>query len=378
MSSSVPTHDEFIQSFPNSISKINGIPTFTTLTTLRNQLKANAASVPSTRGGGNHGDLGLVLSDAIYNTISQTAWTVPAHPGTNPNIPAGTTAHASSRLVREHTESLRQWKEYNSVEAALKKQLTDAIEPIYLRAIRNRHTGYANITLRQILHYLFTAYGSLQPNDLQQNINKLQEPWDPNTPFEFLIDQIEECIEIADAGGQPFTPTQILNTAYTLVYNTGMYFDECKLWRPKLPADKTWANFKTHFLEAQRDLQLQQQTTQQAGFHANYANSHQEETAAALANLAKATASDRQAFAALVTTNGNLTKQLNDALNEIKTLKKRLAGKNRSYEPNNNYCWTHGYRVHKDHTSATCKNPAAGHQHDATRDNPMGGSTQGK
>ena len=378
MSSSVPTPDEFIQSFPHQLTKITGIPTFATLTNLRNQLKANAASVPTTRGGGEHGYLGIVLSDAIYNTISNTPWTVANHPGINPVVPPAATAHTTARIVREHTENMRQWREYQNVESALKKQLTNAIEPIYLRAIRNRHTGYANQTLRQILHYLFTAYGSLQPNELQLNQSKLQEPWDPNTPFELLIDQIEECMEIADAGGQPFTPTQIINTAYTLVFNTGMYFDECKTWRQLPNNDKTWTQFKTHFLEAQKDLRLQQQTTQQAGFHANFASTHNaNETATALANLAEATASDREAFAALVTTNSNLTKQLTEALEEIKKLKKRLNNR-RAPEPNNNYCWTHGYSVHKNHTSATCRNPAEGHQREATRDNPMGGSSQGK
>ena len=102
-----------------------------------------------------------------------------------------------------------------------------------------------------------------------------------------------------------------------------MFFDECKLWCNKQPNDKTWANFKTHFLEAQRDLRLQQQTTQSAGFHAHYINQYQDEnkeneTATALANLATATAADRQAFTALVTTNTSLTNQLKEAHDEIK------------------------------------------------------------
>ena len=46
--------------------------------------------------------------------------------------------------------------------------------------------------------------------------------------------------------------------------------------------------------------------------------------------------------------------------------------------PNKNYCWTHGWRVTKEHTSQTCKFPAAGHQRQATRANTMGGSDQGK
>lgn len=44
--------------------------------------------------------------------------------------------------------------------------------------------------------------------------------------------------------------------------------------------------------------------------------------------------------------------------------------------PNDNYCWTHGYRVGKDHTSATCEHPAEGHQLTASKRNPQGGSTK--
>jgi hypothetical protein len=43
-----------------------------------------------------------------------------------------------------------------------------------------------------------------------------------------------------------------------------------------------------------------------------------------------------------------------------------------------NYCWTHGHRVSKEHTSATCFNKAAGHKDDATLANTMGGSENNK
>ena len=42
------------------------------------------------------------------------------------------------------------------------------------------------------------------------------------------------------------------------------------------------------------------------------------------------------------------------------------------------YCWTHGFRVTKQHSSQTCSKPAAGHQNTATRQNILGGSEAGK
>ena len=39
-----------------------------------------------------------------------------------------------------------------------------------------------------------------------------------------------------------------------------------------------------------------------------------------------------------------------------------------------NYCWTHGHRVTRGHTSATCTYKATGHRDEATATNTLGGS----
>jgi hypothetical protein len=68
MSSSVPTVDSILESFPtNPLTKIHGRPTYDTLNELRNELKSNASSIPTSRGGGGHGYLGLILSADDYN-----------------------------------------------------------------------------------------------------------------------------------------------------------------------------------------------------------------------------------------------------------------------------------------------------------------------
>ena len=43
-----------------------------------------------------------------------------------------------------------------------------------------------------------------------------------------------------------------------------------------------------------------------------------------------------------------------------------------------NYCWTHGHRIRKDHTSATCAAKATGHRDDATAATTLGGSEKDK
>jgi hypothetical protein len=261
--------------------------------------------------------------------------------------------------------------------------LLNSIEPIYVRALKDRHIGFANISLRELFAFLFEAYGQITPQALMQTTARLTAPWDPTTPFEHLINQVEDTLELADAGNQPFSPNQIVNTAYTLVFNTGLYFDECKDWDKQIPAAKTWTNFKQHFLLAQRTLRLQQQTSQQAGYHANLAQDIEKENATndALSCLSSAAESDRQSFAALVTNNNDLASKLTAAMADIKAL--QLTANNRNQpnphrNKNTSYCWTHGFKVSRIHTSESCQHPAEGHQKAATRGNLMGGSTLGQ
>jgi hypothetical protein len=398
---SVPSAENFIDNFPNTLPKIEGKPTYEKLKQAKNLLKQNAASVPSNQGGGMNGYLAIVISDGAYAAISPDVFDIPIYPGISPIIPPGATGPIIAQLVQEHTEALREYREYMNVSAALKKQLTGSIDPVYLRARQDRNTGFANITIRDLVAYCIRTYGKISPADLTSNEAAIKQAWDADTPFELIIDQIEDCQDFAEDGLQPFTDRQIINTAYTLVFNTGAYFDECKAWNIKPPVEKTWDNFKTHFLLAQENLRMQQDTAQQAGFHGANAMQHAitqqmyEEQSVALANLATATSSDRRALETLTNTVAKLTSDLKSKDLEIKKLKsqqqRKPLGDQENTDPNappartpyvkrdmGSYCHTHGYLVYKTHHSGNCKYPNEGHKKEATRTNNMGGCQEGK
>ena len=123
-----------------------------------------------------------------------------------------------------------------------------------------------------ILHHLFENYGNTTPLELEDNDTKMRSNWDPNSHFDCLIKQIEDGQDYAEDGGQPYTTEQLLCIAYTLIFKTGLYFEECKQWNNCPATEKTWANFKTQFHNAQHLLRDQLCTTKQAGFHSNHAN----------------------------------------------------------------------------------------------------------
>jgi hypothetical protein len=390
MSSSVLSPEDFIAAFPRKPEKIQGPPTFESLRELRKTLQANAASVPSVLGGGAHGYLGVILTQEAYEAIAPgTPFVKPAQPPLQAVIPDGATAAQIGQAVRNHTEDVRQYREYINITMALRNQLTQAIEHVYLRSQYNEYVGYANKTPSELLTYIFRAYGRITPQELLDNNSNMTKPWDPSTPLEDLIDQIERATEIAAAAEQPYTEKIIINTAYALIYKTGLYYDETKTWNAKPAADKTWSNFKLHFFEAQTEHRAQERNTTGRQGYGHWCQEvkenqmAQEHAAAALANLAEASATDRTALATLAATNQNLTSQLESALKAISDLQTLLKnGKGRpargQHEPHDCYCWTHGYRVSKGHTSQTCKFPNEGHKREATKHNIMGGSTAGQ
>ena len=403
--SGLTTVEDVLSAFPQpTLPKIQGRPDYESLVQLRKALRANAASIRSNLGGGAHGYAALTLTPAQYNTLTGQVFNAPVHPGVHPNIPAGATGAQISALERQHKADIQEYQEYLAVQQALKKQLIGAVDPIYLRALEDRVLGYANQTVLHMLTHLFENYAQLTATELFDNLTtKLTKPWDPSTPFEAVISQIEDCAEFAEDGNSPLAANQILHAAYSLVFNSGAYFDELKEWDRKPAAQRaTWDQFKAFMQEAQQ----RRNRTQRVGGPNHFANQ------ALLADLEAtvrevlkenlpplnqqpplqqqppiiqqppAPKSD-EAMSCMLASTTELMKQiaaLQQQVNKLQQPNQRNSnnrGQQRQPRNNGNYCWTHGFRVGRNHNSMTCFSPAPGHQKEATKENRMGGSTLG-
>jgi hypothetical protein len=84
----------------------------------------------------------------------------------------------------------------------------------------------------------------IAPAELTQNYERLNTSYDPNQPIEMLFQKIQDARAFAVAGGQPYGTTMIVNVAYTLVFNMGLFPDACRAWQSRAIAEKTWAQFK--------------------------------------------------------------------------------------------------------------------------------------
>lgn len=376
-----------------TVAPLDTIPTYQYLTELNTYLNSCSASVHSNGGCGTLGYLVLTAPAAVYALQSATAFPPPVNPGATLTLPdPPPTAVAIGEMTRAHTEDSRCFREYHNVDKACKKVITKLVPEVYYRTLKNRYTGYNNVTALNILNHLWIEYGTLTEEMVQDNDRKLRSQISGETHFEELLMQIEDAQEVV-AIQNPYTAEQIISIAFTLVQQTGYYDQGCREWKRKATNDKTWDNFKLHFAREFKETRDVQQNTRTNRFAANAIAMEQANAAmiteltqdhtAALANLATATSADRGAMATLTKTNATLTAtiisiqaKLTKALEEISRLKSNTPPDRRNTQVALDpvgYCWSHGYKVKLGHNSQTCTTKKNGHKEGATRADTMGG-----
>jgi hypothetical protein len=125
---------------------------------------------------------------------------------------------------------------------------------MFIRCLQTKYLGYLNVSTRQILDHLYAQYAHISASDLQDNDVTFKAPYDPNMPIETLFDQIESGMDYAAAGLSSYRTEQVINNAFQLLYATGMCIDDCKIWKRRDTAYKTWDQFKTDFALSHREF----------------------------------------------------------------------------------------------------------------------------
>jgi hypothetical protein len=373
-----PTADAFYNSFASKPEIIRGEPTYQKLVELRDSIYANASQFPTPLGGGKYGYLGAVIPNADYIALPHTvAFVLPANPGNFQAVGQAGTANKIADRLHAHLERQRQNVEHDALMQALRNLIIESVEEQYIKSLRNKYTRYNAISPKKMLKHLMDNYGKLTPDDILANDNRLNEPWDGSEAFEKIIDRVEECVEFAIEAERPYSPEQILDRVLHIVSKTGLYHEYLKEWKKKAAADKTWPNLKTFMVAAQASNREMQKNSKQAGYGLAT------EQFKLLANLMAATSANSNNSANKLLT--ELFKRFDkfeiNVDERFKSISRPVGNENKKpweQKDHGGYCHTHGYCVIKKHTSLNCRNKAPSHKEEATRENNMGGSQNGK
>ena len=92
----------------------------------------------------------------------------------------------------------------------------------FYRTLKKKITGFSQVRTLSILTHLWTTYGSLKEEDVQDFDKKLKTAISANTCFEDFVAQIEDNTD-AVSTQTSYSPAKIVSIAYTIVNATGFY-----------------------------------------------------------------------------------------------------------------------------------------------------------
>ena len=170
-----------------------------------------------------------------------------------------------SALTREHAEYLRVWKTYTNTDKVFKQKLLSLVPEVHYRTLKKRYTAYAGVTCLTLLNHLHSEYGRLTSQDIDDIDKRIKSQIGGDIEFEAFVQKIEDGQE-AVALQNPYTDIQIVTIAKKLIESTGFYTMDCREWNRTDKAQKTWVNFKLHFLRAFRENRDQSRQAQHAGY----------------------------------------------------------------------------------------------------------------
>ena len=221
--------------FP-TIDPIFGAPDYESIADIHLRLNSNAAPVQSNLGCGTLGLLFLTVSPDVYATLSTIMFVPPINPGPEPNIPTSATGATIAELRYHHAEATKIFTEYENTDKVLRQILLVSTDELYVWSLRHKYIGYGKITTRALIDHIYATYANISASALQDNDKRLRAVYDRNKPFETLNDQAENTVDCASARDTSYAPAQVVGISFQLVFQTGLFNDDCKLWR-RQPAD---------------------------------------------------------------------------------------------------------------------------------------------
>ena len=193
--------DQLLAVSPHPVlTKIVGEPNLESITLQQREHNGNLASIKSNLGNGLTGLMVISMNLAIFATIHPEPFAIPTNPGPAPDPDAIATAYSATTiadLYKAYALQSNIYSEFIAAERIYVKLALDSMAEIYYKDLKHTHTGYANVTLRQLLNYLVKTYAVIDQFDLENNQEKMTARYDPNAPVETLFEKITDGVAYA-------------------------------------------------------------------------------------------------------------------------------------------------------------------------------------
>eukprot|EP00957_Ditylum_brightwellii_P045879 3480171-Ditylum_brightwellii.AAC.2 len=102
------------------------------------------------------------MDNTLYYTLSTIAYTPPVRP-TRGTLTTRATLVDRDVVETQYKKEKAMYDDHNTEEEAIKTQIQEAVEDIYLSQIKNKYTNYMGVPTRDIIDHLLDRYGKITP-----------------------------------------------------------------------------------------------------------------------------------------------------------------------------------------------------------------------
>ena len=131
----------------------------------------------------------LTAQPASFLIASPTSFVKPVNPGVLVLGDHAPSVAVIRTLSLQHTDDMRVFNKYHSVDRACKKVLFTLIMEEYFRSFKNKYTGYANVKCLEITSHLWITYGVLKDYEIQENYVRMKNPSWPKHYLKILLNK---------------------------------------------------------------------------------------------------------------------------------------------------------------------------------------------
>eukprot|EP00957_Ditylum_brightwellii_P188638 14360929-Ditylum_brightwellii.AAC.1 len=122
------TPDKIKAKFPHpTLQQIEGEPDYAAINIIMQQLYENAATIPSSLGGGAHGHIGLVIEPMLYSSLSATSYNAPSAP-TRTTLPGNASSQVRYDEDSRYKKELDTYENHIAMDDVIKKQIQEAVD----------------------------------------------------------------------------------------------------------------------------------------------------------------------------------------------------------------------------------------------------------
>jgi len=275
------------------LDKIVGQPTTATANHLKEQIAKIAAAIKTTKWGGRHGHLPLVLSDTEWQTASGVGATFPDGTANNtdrqpqpPLIPAGLTnnmTHINRETIKSRHDlaNINFWTQEAVDDISVERIVQDIVDEMYVEELDEDYVGYSNQTIKTILTHIKDNWCIITTLEKKQAAENFRVQWDATSHITKYARELDKQQRLCRDIGIPAPGLTKIQYYVENMYASEMFDEkEMNTWENKPSADKDWTNAKAYFEDLYRSKRkyMEEREARASGFES--ANSISQRTKA--------------------------------------------------------------------------------------------------